>query len=123
VEPSIPYPHQLAEERPAVAGLLLRIESGQDFSLPYAVTEEEETHLEVVEAVEAAEAVEEAEEHRLLRSPRPHLKQLFLKPQTSELWGPPQEYSKEIEWKQKTSSMNSDTTIASIEGLLDSILP
>jgi hypothetical protein len=117
VELSTPYLHQLAEEQSAVAGLLLRTEYEQDFSPPYAVTEEEEIHQEAVE-----EAVEEAEEHRLLRSPRPHLRQLFPKPQISELWEPPQEYSKETERKQKISSMNSDTTIASIEGLLDSIL-
>jgi hypothetical protein len=118
-EPSTPYLHQLAEEQPALAGLLLRIESKWDFSLPCAVTEvEEEIHQEAV-----AEVAAEAEEHQLLRSPRPPLKQLFPKPQTSELWELPQEFSKEIEQKQKTSLMNSNTTTTSIEESPDSILP
>jgi hypothetical protein len=108
------------EEQPAVAGLLLRIESEWDFSLPCAATEGEEIHLEVEEE---AEVVEEAEEHQLLRSPRPHLRQLFPKPQTSEPWEPPREYSREIEQRQKISSTNSDTTTVSTEELLDSILP
>jgi hypothetical protein len=108
------------EEQPAVAGLLLRIESDWDFSLPYAATEEGEIHREVAE-VEAAEAEEEVE-RQLLRSPHPRLKQLFPKPQISKPWEPPQEYSKEIEQKPKISSTNSDIITASIEGLLDSIL-
>jgi hypothetical protein len=110
------------EEQPAVAGLLLRIESEWDFSLPYAATGEEEIH-PGAEEVEVAEEAEEVEERRLLRSPRPHLRPLSLKPPTFERWEPPQEYLKETEQKQKTSSMNSGTTTASIEGLLDSILP
>jgi hypothetical protein len=100
-------------------GLLLRIESEWDFSLPCAATEEEEI---LPGVVEVAEVVEEVEEHQLLRSPRPRLRQLFPKPQTSELWELPQEYSKEIEQKQRISSTSFGTTIASIEGLLDSIL-
>jgi hypothetical protein len=116
VEPSTPYLHHLAEERPAVAGLLLRIESEWDFLLPYAATEEEGILWEV------AEVVEEVEEHQLLHSLHPRPRQLFPKPQTSELWEPPQEYLKEIEQKQKISSTNSGITTASIEGLLDSIL-
>jgi hypothetical protein len=120
VELSTPYLHHLAEEQPAVAGLLLRIESEWDFSLPCAATEEEEIHLEVAEVAEEAEAVE-AEEHQLLRSPRPHLRQLFPKLQTSKPWELPQEYSKEIVQRQRTSSTSSDTTTASTEGLLDSI--
>jgi hypothetical protein len=103
------------EEQPAVAGLLLRIESEWDFSLPYAATEEEEIH-------PGAEEVAEAEERQPPRSPRPHLKRLFPRPQIFEPWEPPQEYSKGTEQKQKTSSTNSGTTTASIEGLLDSIL-
>jgi hypothetical protein len=109
------------EEQLAVAGLLLRIESEWDFSLPYAAMGEEEIHLEAEEAVEAVE-VEEAEEHRLLRSLRPCLRPLSPKPWTSELWEPLQEYSKETERKQKIFSTNSDTTTVSIEGLLDSTL-
>jgi hypothetical protein len=80
---------------------------------------QEETHLEVAEVAEVAE---EAEEHWLLRSPHPRLKQLSPRQLTSELWEPPQEYSKEIEQRQKISSMNSNITTVSIEGLLDSIL-
>jgi hypothetical protein len=118
VELSTPYLYHLAEEQPAVAGLLLRIKSKWVFSLPYAVTGEEEIHPEAAEVVEVVE-----EEHQLLHSPRPCLKQLFPKPQTSELWELPQEYLKEIKQRQKTSSTNSGITTASIEGLLDLILP
>jgi hypothetical protein len=116
VELSIPFLHQLAEELPAVAGLLLKNESRPDSSPPYDAVVEEVTHQEVVEAVE--EAVE-AEEHRLLRSPRPRLRQLSLKPPISEPWEPPLEYSKETEPKRKTSSMNSDITTESTEELPD----
>jgi hypothetical protein len=113
------YLHHLAGEQPAVAGLLLRIESEWDFSLPYATTEEEEIHRG---AAAVAEVVEEGEEHQLLRSPRLRPKQLSPKPQTSELWEPPHEYLKETEQRPKTSSTNSGITTASIEGWLDSIL-
>jgi hypothetical protein len=114
------------EEQPALAGLLLKNESNWDLSPRYATVEVEEgTHLAVVAVAEVAvaevaEEVEEAEEHRLLRSPRPRLKQLSPKQPTFALWEPPQEYSKEIEPKQKTSSMNYDITI---EESLDSIPP
>jgi hypothetical protein len=113
------YLQQLAEELPALAGLLLKNESSWDLS-PRCIAEEEgETHL----VVAAAAAEEEAEEHRLLRSLRPPLKQLFPKLPISELWEPPQESSKEIEPKRRTFSTNSDTTTASTEGLQDSIPP
>jgi hypothetical protein len=113
VELSTPFLHQLAEEPPALAGLLLRNESKLDSSPPYDAAElEEEIHQEVVEEVEEAE---EAEEHRLLRSPRPHLKQLFHKQLTSGPWGRPQEYSKGTELKQTTFSTNYDIIIASTE--------
>jgi hypothetical protein len=105
---------QLAEEPPALAGLLLKSESKPGSSPPCDAAGEEETPLGVVEAVEA---VEEVEELQLLRSPRPHLKQLFPKQRTSEQWGPPQEYSKEIEPKLRTSSMNYGTITASTEEL------
>jgi hypothetical protein len=86
--------------------------------LPRCVAEEEEEiHLVV------AEVAEEAEELQLLRSPRPPHKQLSLKQLTFELWEPPQEYSKEIELKQKTSSMSYDIITASTEGSPDSIPP
>jgi hypothetical protein len=118
VELSTPYLHQLAEEQSALAGLLLKNESSLDFSPPYdAVEVEGETHQEAVEVAE------EAEEHRLLRSPRPRLRQLSPRQLISELWEHPQEYSKEIEQKQKISSTNYDTTIASIEESPDSISP
>jgi hypothetical protein len=127
VELSTLYLRQLAEEQPALAGLLLKNESSPDFLPLYTAVEvEEETHqeaVEVAEAVEEVEAVEEAEEHRLLRSPCPHLKQLSPKQLISELWERPQEYSKEIERRQKTSSTNYNTIIASIEESLDSIPP
>jgi hypothetical protein len=117
VELSTLYLRQLAEEQPALAGLLLKNEFKPDSSPPYVAEEgEEETHLEAVEAVEA-------EELRLLRSPRPRLKQLFPKQPTSELWEPPLEYSKEIEPKQRISSTNSNTTTVSIEALLVSTPP
>jgi hypothetical protein len=120
VELSTPYLHQLAEEQPALAGLLLKNESSPGFSPLYAAVEVEgETHQEVEEV---EEVVEEAEEHRLLRSPHLHLRQLFPKPLISGPWELPQEYSKEIEWKQKTSSTNYDTIIALTEESLDSIL-
>jgi hypothetical protein len=109
VELPIPFLRQLAEELPAVAGLLLRNESKPDSSPPYdAVEAEEPLHPEAVE-----EAVEEAEEHQLLRSPRP--KQLSLKQPTSEQWEPPLGYSKETEPKPKTSLMNSGIIIVSTE--------
>jgi hypothetical protein len=108
---------QIVEEPPALAGLWLKNESRPDSSPPYDAAEEEAIHREAVEAAEAAEAVEEAEEHQLLRSPRPRLKQLFPKQLTSEQWGPPQEYSKEIEPKLRTSSMNYGTITASTEEL------
>jgi hypothetical protein len=101
------------EEQSALEGLLLKNESNPDFSPPYAAVEEE-THLE---------AVEEAEEHRLLRSPRPRLRQLSPRQLISELWERPQEYSKETELKQKISSTNYNTTITSIEESRDSIPP
>jgi hypothetical protein len=118
VELSIPFLHQLAEEPPAIAGLLLRNESRRDSSPPYdAVEAEEPLHQEAVEAVEVEEG---AEEHRLLRRPRPRLRQLSLKQPTSERWEPPLEYSKETEPKLKTSLTNSDTIIVSTEELPDS---
>jgi hypothetical protein len=119
-ELSIPSLHQLAEELPAVAGLLLKNESKQDSSPPYDAAEAEEPRHQ--EAVEAVEAEEEAEERRLLRSPRPPLRQLCLKQPTSELWGRPHEYSREIEPKQKISLTNYDTITASTEEWLDSTL-
>jgi outer membrane biosynthesis protein TonB len=118
VELSTPYLRQLAEEQPALAGLLLKNESSWGLSPRCVAEEEEETH-----PVAAAVAAEEAEEHRLLCSPHPPLKQLFPKQPTSELWEPHQEYSKEIEPRQKTSSMNSDITTASTEESPDSIPP
>jgi hypothetical protein len=119
VELPIPYLHQLAEEPPALAGLLLRNESRPDSSPLYdAAVVEEAIHQEAVEAVE-----EEAEEHRLLHSPRPRLKWLSLKQPTSELWEPPLGYSKEIEPRQKTFSMSSGITTVSTEVLLDSTPP
>jgi hypothetical protein len=124
-ELSIPFLHQLAEELPAVAGLLLKNESRPDSSPPYDAVVEEVTHQEAVEAVEVAvEAVEvavEAEERRLLRSPRPRPRRLSLKQPTSEPWEPPQEYSKAIEPKRRTSSMNSDITTESTGELPDLI--
>jgi hypothetical protein len=126
VELSIPFLHQLAEELPAVAGLLLKNESKRDSSPPFDAAEAEEPlHQEVVEAeeplhqevVEAVEAVEEAEERRLLRSPRPRLRRLSLKQPTFEPWELPQGYSKGIEPKQRISSTNSDTTTESTEEL------
>jgi hypothetical protein len=108
--------HQLAEEPPALAGLLLRNESKPDSSPPYDAAEEEAIH---PEAVEAVEEVEEAEEHQLLRSPHPPLKQLSPKQPISEQWEPPQEYSKEIEPRPRTSLMNCDTTTESTEELPD----
>jgi L-lactate utilization protein LutC len=118
VELSIPSLHQLAEETPALAGLLLRNESRPDSLPPYdAAVVEEAIHQEAVEAVE--EAVEEAEEHRLLRSPRLRLKQLSHKQLTSEPWEPPLEYSKEIEPMQMISLTNFGTIIASTEELPD----
>jgi hypothetical protein len=119
VELSTLFLHQLAEEPPALAGLLLRSESKPDSSPPYDAAEEEAIHPEAVEEVEAVEAVEEAEEHQLLRSPRPPPKQLFPKLPISEQWEPPQEYSKEIEPKPRTSLMNYDTTTTSTEELPD----
>jgi hypothetical protein len=117
VELSIPFLHQLAEELPAVAGLLLRNEFKRDSSPPYdAAGAEEPLHLE---AVEVAEAVEEEEEHRLLRSPCPRLKQLSLKQPTFERWEPPLGYPKEIEPRPRTSSTNSDIIIVSTEELPD----
>jgi hypothetical protein len=110
VELSISFLHQLVEEPPAVAGLLLRNESRPDSLLPYDTVEvEEATHQEAVEA----------EEHRLLRSPRPRLKQLSLKQPTSEQWEPPLGYSKETEPKPKTSLTNSGIIIVSTEESLD----
>jgi hypothetical protein len=121
VELSTPYLHQLAEEQPALAGLLLKNESNPDFSPLYAAVEvEEETHREAVEAVEE---VEEVEEHGLLRSPCPRLRQLSPRQLISKLCEHPQEYSKETELKQKISSTNYDTTITSIEKSPDSIPP
>jgi hypothetical protein len=117
VELSIPFLHQLAEELPAVAGLLLKNEFRPDSSPPYDVAVEEATHQEAVEAVE--EAVE-AEERRLLRSPRLRLRQLSLKQPTSEPWEPPLEYLKEIEPRPRTSSTSSDITTESTEELPDS---
>jgi hypothetical protein len=119
VELSTLYLQQLAEEQPALVGLLLKSESNWDSSPHYVAEEEEETHPVAVAAV--AEAAEEAEEHRLLRSLRPPLRQLFPKQPTSELWEPLQEYLKEIEPRQRTSSMNSDTTTVSTEESLGSI--
>jgi hypothetical protein len=119
VELSIPFLHQLAEELPAVAGLLLKNEFKQDSSPPYGAAEvEEPLH---PEAVEAVGAVEEEEEHRLLRSPRPRPRRLSLKRPTFGPWEPPQEYSKAIEPKRRTSSMNSDITTESTEELPDLI--
>jgi hypothetical protein len=118
VELSIPFLHQLAEELPAVAGLLLKNESKRDSSPPYDAAEAEEPlHQEAVEAVEAVEAEEEAEERRLLRSPRPRPRRLSLKQPTFEPWELPQEYSKGIEPKRRISSTNSDTTTESTEEL------
>jgi hypothetical protein len=117
VELSIPLLRQLAEELPAVAGLLLRNEFKPDSSPPYDAAVEEATHQEVVEAVE--EAVE-AEECRLLHSPRPRPRQLSLKQPISEPWEPPLEYLKEIEPRPRTSSTNSDITTGSTEELPDS---
>jgi hypothetical protein len=117
VELSIPFLHQLAEELPAVAGPLLKNESRRDSSLPYDAAEAEEPLLQ--EVVEVAGAVEEAEEHRLLRSPRPRLRQLSLKQPTFEQWEPPPGYSKEIEPRPRTSSTNSDIITVSIEELPD----
>jgi hypothetical protein len=114
VELSISFLHQLAEEPPAVAGLLLKNEFKQDSSPLSDATVEEAIHQE---AVEEAEEAEEAVEHRLLCSPPPRLRRLSLKQPTFEPWEPPQEYSKAIEPKQKTSSMNYDTTTESTEGL------
>jgi hypothetical protein len=116
-ELSIPFLHQLAEELPAVAGLLLKNESRRDSSPPYDVVEEEEPLPQ--EEVEVAEAVEEAEERRLLRSPRPRLRRLSLRQPTYEQWEPPLGYSKEIEPRPKISSTNSDIITASIEELPD----
>jgi hypothetical protein len=112
VELSIPFLHQLAEELPAAAGLLLRSESKRDSSPPYDAAEAEEPLHQ-----EAVEEVEEAEERRLLRSPRPRPRRLSLKQPTSEPWEPPQEYSKETEPKRRISSMNSDITTESTEEL------
>jgi hypothetical protein len=124
VELSIPFLPQLAEELPAVAGLLLKNEFRLDSSPPYDAAVEEATHQGVVEAVEeAVEAVEEAveaEERRLLRSPRPRLRPLSLKQPISEPWEPPPGYLKEIEPRPRTSSTNSDITTESTEELLDS---
>jgi hypothetical protein len=122
VELSILFLHQLAEELPAVAGLLLKNESRPDSSPLYDAAVEEAIHQEAVEAVEAVEEAEEAVERRLLRSPRPRLRQLCLKQPTSELWERPHEYSREIEPKRKISLTNYDTTTASTEEWLDSIL-
>jgi hypothetical protein len=122
---SIPFLHQLAEESPAVAGLLLKNEFRPDSSPLYDAAVEEAIHQEAVEAVEAveeAEAAEEAEERRLLCSPRPRLRQLCLKQPTSELWELPHESSRGIEPKRKISLTNYDTTTASIEEWLDSTL-
>jgi hypothetical protein len=105
VELSIPFLHQLAEELPAVAGLLLKNEFRPDSSPPYDA---------------AVEEAVEAEERRLLRSLRPRLKQLSLKQPTSEPWEPPLEYLKEIEPRPRTSSTNSDITTESTEELPDS---
>jgi hypothetical protein len=117
VELSIPSLQQLAEELPAVAGLLLKNEFRRDSSLPYDAAEAEEPlHREVVEV---AEAVEEAEEHRLLRSPRPRLRRLSLRQPTFEQWEPPLGYLKEIEPRPKISSMSSGIITASIEELPD----
>jgi hypothetical protein len=117
VELSIPFLHQLAEELPAVAGLLLKNESKRDSSLPYDAAEAEE--LPHQEEVEEAGAVEEAEEHRLLRSPRPRPRRLSLKQPIFEQWEPPLGYLKGIEPRPRTSSTSSDITTASIEELLD----
>jgi hypothetical protein len=115
VELSIPYLRQLAEEQPALGGLLLKNESKPDFSPPYDAAAVEEVILR-----EAVEAVEEAEEeHRLLCSPRPRLRQLSHKQLTSEPWGPPPEYSRETEPRQMTSSTNSGIIIVSTEESLD----
>jgi hypothetical protein len=111
VELSTPYLRQLAEEQPALAGLLLKNESKPDFSPPYDAVAVEEVILQ--------EAVEAVEEHWLLRSPRPPPRQLSHKQLTSEPWGPPPEYSKETELKQMTSSTNSGTIIVSTEELPD----
>jgi hypothetical protein len=109
------------EEPPALAGLLLRNESKPDSSPPCDTTEvEEEIHQEAVEAVEE---VEEAEEHQLLHSLHLCLRQLFHKQLTSEPWVPPQEYSKQTELKQTTSSTNYNTTTASTEESPVSIPP
>ena len=116
-ELSTPFLLQLAEEPPALAGLLLKNEYKPDSSPPYAAAEEEAIHRGAVEEVEEVGAVEEAEELQLLRSPRPRLKQLFPRQPISEQWEPPQEYSKEIEPKLRTSSMNYGTIIASTEEL------
>jgi hypothetical protein len=119
-ELSTPYLHQLAEEPPALAGLLLRNESKLDSSLPYDAAEgEEEIHLEAVEVVEEAEEAEEAEEVEecwLLCSPRPRPKQLSHKQLIFKPWGLPQEYSKGIEPKQTTSSTSCDIITMSTEG-------
>jgi hypothetical protein len=115
VELSIPFLHQLAEEPPAVAGLLLRNESKQGSSPPFDAAEAvEPLHLEAAEV-----EVEEAEERRLLCSPRPRLKQLSLKQPTFERWEPPLGFSKEIEPRPRISSTNSDITTVSTEELPD----
>jgi hypothetical protein len=121
VELSTPYLRQLAEEPPALAGLLLKNESKLDSSPPCNAVEVEEEIRQG--AVEAVGVEEEAEERQLLCSPRPCLRQLSHKQLTSELWEPHQEYSKEIEQRQTTSSTNYDTTIASIEESPASIPP
>jgi hypothetical protein len=114
---SIPYLYQLEEEQPALAGLLLKIESNWDFSLPYTDMEKEE------ETLLAVEEVAKVEEHQLLHSLRPHLRQLSHKQLISKPWEPLQGYSKETVQKQKTSSINYEITTVSTEKSLDSTPP
>jgi hypothetical protein len=121
VELSIPFLQQLAEDPLLPAELPPKNESKQGSWPPYAAEEAEEG--EILRAVEEAVEEEEVEELLLLRSPRPRLKQLSHRQPTSELWGLHLESLMEIEPKQTTSSMSSDTTIASTEGSLDSTPP
>jgi hypothetical protein len=124
-ELSTPFLRQLAEDPLLLAGPLPKNESKQDSWPPYAAEEagEEEILRAVEEAVGAEEEEEEVEELLLLRSPRPRLKQLSHRQPTSELWGLHLESLMETEPKQTTSSMSSDTTIASTGGSLDSTPP
>jgi hypothetical protein len=123
VELSTLFLRQLAGDPLLPAELPPKNESKQGSWPPYAAEEAEEEEIlrAVEEAVEAEE--EEVEELLLLRSPRPRLKQLSHRQPTSELWGLHLESLMEIDPKQTTSSMSSDTTTASTEGSLDSTPP